>query len=328
MTRPPHLRSGLISATLVVLVVAAWLLARPDPDRRRDELRHHQRHQHGSRASTAATSRVVRPADHYRVGDIIAYRSNDAAPSWSCTASSRSRATASSPRATTTTSSIPITPRAPTWSASSPSASPHGGRVLHWLHTPFMAALLCGGMALLLFMGAKQRRRRRDRRRPLDERGIRQLEPLRTGPDAHSLYDTHEKSIFTTCAVVALVCLAFGALAFTRPTTKPSADKTPYTEKVSFGYHAKALGRARLPRRRREHRRPDLRQARARRPPQGSLPPAGQGAASPRRHHGARAEALAARPAGAAPSSSPRPSASPATTPPPTRRSTCSSCGR
>jgi hypothetical protein len=40
--------------------------------------------------------------------------------------------------------------------------------------------------------------------------------------------------------VVALVFLAFGALAFTRSTTKPSADKTPYTERVSFGYHAKA----------------------------------------------------------------------------------------
>ena len=40
--------------------------------------------------------------------------------------------------------------------------------------------------------------------------------------------------------MVALVFLAFGALAFTRPATEPSAHKTPFTEKVAFGYHAKA----------------------------------------------------------------------------------------
>ena len=117
---------------------------------------------------------------------------------------------------------------------------PHGGLVLHWLHTPFMAALLCGGMALLLFMGAKQRRRRRDRRRPPPSAASASSSRCAPARDAHALYDTHERGIFTTCAVVALVFLAFGALAFTRPATKPSADKTPYTEKVSFGYHAKA----------------------------------------------------------------------------------------
>src|SRR3954470_24782486 len=74
MTRPPHLRSGLISAALVVLAVAAWLLLAPT--------------QIGGENSYVTTSgismqprfhsgdlAVVRPTDHYRVGDIIAYRS-------------------------------------------------------------------------------------------------------------------------------------------------------------------------------------------------------------------------------------------------------------
>ena len=122
----------------------------------------------------------------------------------------------------------------------------HGGRVLHWLHTPFMAALLCGGMGAAALHGRQATApsarspsaRRRARHAP--------AEPLsHRARDRQSIYDAHEQTVFTTCAVVALVCLAFGALAFTRPTTKPSADKTPYTEKVSFGYHAKALGRAR-----------------------------------------------------------------------------------
>ena len=104
-----------------------------------------------------------------------------------------------------------------------------------------MAALLCGGMALLLFMGAKQQPPAP--RPPPAARRARHAtaRAARHGPATVTRSTTtHEQSIFTTCAVVALVCLAFGALAFTRPATKPSADKTPYTEKVSFGYHAKA----------------------------------------------------------------------------------------
>jgi hypothetical protein len=40
--------------------------------------------------------------------------------------------------------------------------------------------------------------------------------------------------------VAAAAFLALSALAFGRPATKPIAVKTPYTEQVSFGYHAKA----------------------------------------------------------------------------------------
>src|SRR3954453_21754335 len=74
MTRPPHLRSGLISAALVVLAVAAWLLLAPT--------------QIGGQTSYVTTSgismqprfhtgdlAVVRPAARYRVGQIVAYRS-------------------------------------------------------------------------------------------------------------------------------------------------------------------------------------------------------------------------------------------------------------
>ena len=89
----------------------------------------------------------------------------------------------------------------------------HGGVILKWLHSPLMAALLSGGLGVMLFVGAKQRRRRRDRRRPASERGNRQLEPLRTAGDAHSIYDTYERSIFTTCAVVTLAFVALAALA-------------------------------------------------------------------------------------------------------------------
>jgi signal peptidase I len=238
MTRLPHLRAGLISATLVVLLIAAWLLVAPT--------------QVGGETSYVTTSGismsprfhsgdlgVVRPAAEYRVGDIVAYHSKTLhiVVLHRIIAVKDGRFTTKGDHNDFTDPDHPA--RADVVGRLA-FRVPHGGLVLHWLHTPFMAALLSGGMALLLFMGAKQRRRRRDRRRPAAERGARQLEPLRTGRDAHSLYDTYERGIFTTCAVVALVFLAFAALAFTRAPTKPSSDKTPYTEKVSFGYHAKA----------------------------------------------------------------------------------------
>ena len=318
MTRPPHLRSGLISATLVVLAVAAWLLVAPT--------------QIGGETSYVTTSgismsprfhsgdlAVVRPAEDYRVGDIVAYHStmlhivvlhriiaikgdryvfkgdnNDfvdpdaprRAQTWS--ASSSLRVAARRPRPRTG-----CTPRS--WPRCS-----SGGMALLLLHGRQAAPPPPRPPPAAPRRGVRQSSRcaparpptgsRRRRRRPSSP-------PARWSPSSSS---------------------RFGALAFTRPATKPSRYKTPYTEKVSFGYHAKALGRAGLPRRRREHGRPDLPQARAPRPRQGSLPPGGHGPASARRHDGGRPAPHRARPAGAAPSSSPLPSASPATTPPPT----------
>ena len=238
MTRPPHLRAGLISATLVVLAVAAWLMLAPT--------------QIGGETGYVTTSgismaprfhsgdlAIVRPKAQYRVGDVIAYHSK----TLHLVVLHRIVAVKGGRFVTRGDNNDFTDPDHPAPADVLGKLSvrvAHGGRVLHWLHTPFMAALLCGGMALVLFMGAQRQRRRRDRRRPHEERGTRPLGTLPAGRDRQALYDTHESTIFTTCAVVALVFLGLAALAFTRPATKPAKDKTPYTEKVSFGYHAKA----------------------------------------------------------------------------------------
>jgi signal peptidase I len=239
MIRSPHLlRTGLISATLVVLAVAGWLLLAPT--------------QIGGETGYVTTSgismaprfhsgdlAVVRPKAEYRVGDVIAYHSK----TLHLVVLHRIKAIENGRFVTRGDNNDFTDPDRPTRADVLGKLAfrvAHGGRVLHWLHTPFMAALLAGGMALLLFVGNQRRRRRRDHRRPSEERGVRPLASVASGRDRQAFYDNHEQTIFTTCAVVALVFLALAGLAFTRPTTKPVKDKTPYTEKVSFGYHAKA----------------------------------------------------------------------------------------
>jgi signal peptidase I len=238
MTRPPQLRAALISATLVVLAVAAWLMLAPT--------------QIGGETGYVTTSgismaprfhsgdlAVVRPKAEYRVGDVIAYHSKTLhlVVLHRIVAIKDGRFVT---RGDNNDFTDPDHPAKADVLGKLAFRVAHGGRFLHWLHTPFMAALLCGGMALVLFMGAQRRRRRRDRRRPPEERGTRRLDSVAAGLDRQTFYDNHESTIFTTCAVVALVFLALGALAFTRPATKPAKDKTPYTEQVSFGYHATA----------------------------------------------------------------------------------------
>ena len=115
---------------------------------------------------------------------------------------------------------------------------PHGGRVLAWLHTPFMAALLMGGVTALLLLGATQQRRRRDRRRPREARAGHPV--ARTAAPARD--SQHQRAARSSPPPPwPLWSSSRSACSrFTHPATKPVAEKTPYTEKVSFGYHAKA----------------------------------------------------------------------------------------
>ena len=236
MTRPPHLRSWLLSATLVVLVVAAWLVLAPT--------------QIGGETSYVTTSgismaprfhtgdlAVVRPTKHYKVGDIVAYRST----MLHTVVLHRIIAVKGDRYVFKGDNNTFVDPTRPARGDLVGRLSlriAHGGRVLAWLHTPFMAALLTGGLAALLLLGAKQQRRRRNRRRRSEGRAGHATP--RPGADREGILGVDAQTVFTASAVAAAAFLALSALAFGRPATKPIAVKTPYTEQVSFGYHAKA----------------------------------------------------------------------------------------
>jgi signal peptidase I len=238
MARPPHLRSCLISAAFVVLLVAGWLFLAPT--------------QIGGETSYVTTSgtsmqprfhsgdlALVRPAGHYRVGEIVAYRSK----LLHVVVLHRIIAVKGDRYVLKGDNNDFVDPTRPSRAdvvGKLTAHVRHGGRVLHWLHTPFIAALLSGAMALLLFMGAKQQRRRRDRRRGPEARGGRQPNRPATAARHDGILGADPQIVFTVAAVAGVVFLTLGLLAFAHPASKPATTKTPYSEKVSFGYHAKA----------------------------------------------------------------------------------------
>jgi signal peptidase I len=115
----------------------------------------------------------------------------------------------------------------------------HGGVVVRWLHTPVMVALSIGGAALLLLLGSGEQRRRRNRRGRANRPGRQGLSPVKpSNPDARLALDF--RPYLVAAAVAAVVFLAIGLVAFTRPVNKPAIHKIPYTQQVKFGYHAGA----------------------------------------------------------------------------------------
>lgn len=117
---------------------------------------------------------------------------------------------------------------------------PHGGVVLAWLHTPSIAAVLTGAMAMLLLLGTEGERRRRDRRRkreggPVRPSGKPLMSRLRSGTGSH----VGNEYLFGACAVAAVIAAAVGVIAFARPATNSVTVEQPYSQEVSFGYHAR-----------------------------------------------------------------------------------------
>ncbi|MBV9606456.1 MAG: signal peptidase I [Solirubrobacterales bacterium] len=115
---------------------------------------------------------------------------------------------------------------------------PGGGRWLNFVHSPLIAAVICGLLAtgLLFGFGEKQRRRKRRRNGP-PGKGI----PIvNTSAQQNAGRRIDFGALLTASAVAAAVFVVLGAVAFTRPASTLTPATTGYTQQVSFGYSASA----------------------------------------------------------------------------------------
>ncbi len=229
------LRSRLASVAFVILVAAAWLYLAPT--------------QIGGATTYLTTSgtsmeprfhagdlALIRPADRYSVGEVVAYRSTllHTIVLHRIIARDGDRYVFKGDHNNFVD---PTQPRRSELVGALWLRIPAAGRVLGWLHSPPVVALLVGAIVLLL-LGAGEERRRRDRRR----RGggpVRGGGRSMSGRDNAAGVPSDIRGLLTAVAAVAVFFL-LAVFAFTRPLRDPAATKIPYSQDVSFGYSASA----------------------------------------------------------------------------------------
>lgn len=183
---------------------------------------------------------IVRPASHYKVGDIAAY--------WSTllhtVALHRIVAIQGNHYLFKGDNNDFIDPTHPTraqiygklWIH-----LPGGGKWLNLLHTPTVGAGVCALLGLFLVFGYGEQRRRRKRPRKRTARSVLQGTTLvNTSPDNGVTSRINLSTLLTASAAAVAVFLVLGVVAFVRPATRPTDVLTPYQQQVTFGYTAHA----------------------------------------------------------------------------------------
>jgi signal peptidase I len=220
-----HPRTRLITGAAVLLLAVAWLIAGPA--------------QLGGTTTYVTTHGIsmqprlhtgdlalVRPASDYRVGDVVAYRSTvlHRVVLHRIIGRDGNRYVF---KGDNNNFVDPIHPRRADLIGRMWLRVPRGGAILSWLRIPAIAALLCGSLALLSLWPARRRRRRPRGAPSMSGRSLRMVSP-------------NAQLLLFGSAVVAVVCLVAGVLAWTRSTTDPVAAKVNYSHEVRFSYRADA----------------------------------------------------------------------------------------
>src|SRR5579863_4768754 len=181
---------------------------------------------------------LVRPEDHYRVGQVVAYHST----LLNTEVLHRIIRIDHGHYFFKGDNNSFIDPTHPTRSLLIGSMWLHiagGGTILHWLHEPWLAAILLGAVAAFLLFGGGRRRRRRDRGRRHDggRTRVRGVSPV-TSADSHPGPRVSDRQLFQACVAGALVFLALCIFAFVRPADNMTRVTHPYTQTLRLGYHA------------------------------------------------------------------------------------------
>jgi signal peptidase I len=231
------LRSGLITGVLLLAAGAFWLFLAPPKI--------------GGRATYVVTSgismepsfhsgdlAIVRPADHYRVGEIVAYHSS----LLHVVVLHRIIAIHGNSYVFKGDNNHFIDPTHPTRSQLVGALwvhIPHGGVVFNALHSPITAAVLCGFVALLI-VGTGESKRRRRRRGSRGSGSPRQGAAPVTSSDRHVPLGISVRSLLIGVAAVAVGCAGVGLYAKTRPAVAGVTHQIQYTQKGHITYHASA----------------------------------------------------------------------------------------
>ncbi len=180
---------------------------------------------------------LVRPADHYRVGEIVAYHSSILRE----VVLHRIVGIRNGHYIFKGDNNNFLDPVHPTRAELIGTLWVHvpgGGVVLAWLHTPAVDAVLCATLGLLLLWGIGAKRQWRRRRQGSRSGPPRQGPPLVSTPrDTGTARSVNLSALLTASAIAAAVFLVLGVLAFIRPAAK--AETTSYSQQATFGYSAR-----------------------------------------------------------------------------------------
>jgi signal peptidase I len=232
-----RLRSGLITGALLLLAGAFWLFLAPPKI--------------GGRTTYVITSgtsmepsfhtgdlAIVRPADRYRVGDVVAYHSS----LLHVVVLHRIIAIHGNRYVFKGDHNNFVDPTHPTRAALVGTLwvhIPHGGVVLRTLHSPITAAVLCGLVALLL-VGTGETKRRRSRRGTRGHGSARLRASPMTEPGRGAPVGVSVRSLMIGVAALAVACAAVAMYAHTRPGATRVTHRVRYTQKGQIAYHASA----------------------------------------------------------------------------------------
>ncbi len=231
--KPRRFRSGLITATLLALGAVAWLFFAPP----RIGGSTNYVITHGvsmePRFHTGDLA-IVRPADHYRVGMVVAYHSSllREVVLHRIVALHDGRYTF---KGDNNNFLDPVHPTRSRIIGALWIRVPQGGRVITALHSQATVILLCVFVGLLLVGGTeKQRRGRKRGNRPARPSRPKTVTTLRdNAPAVPSL-----RSLVMGVGAAGAACLILAGFAFVHPTTKTVTQKVPYTQQTNFTYHA------------------------------------------------------------------------------------------
>jgi signal peptidase I len=235
--KPHRLRSGLITGVLLLAAGAFWLFLAPPKI--------------GGRSTYVITSgismepsfhtgdlAIVRPEAHYRVGEVVAYHSS----LLHVVVLHRIIAIHGARYDFKGDHNHFVDPTHPTRSQLIGALwvhIPHGGAVFHTLHSPVMAAVLCGLVALL-FVGTGETKRRRSRRGNRGNGSARQGASLMSSLDRGTPLGISVRSLLIGTAAVAVACALVAGYAHTRPPSTSVTHRIQYTQKGHIAYHATA----------------------------------------------------------------------------------------